>query len=210
MIELCEDDPDAMTTFLRHLYGFETRADVTADHYNLEAQAQVYAVAEKYRMETLLVEISRNLSIWLLPRLRRDKVNIPDFLAAARIIFLETPSSSSRGREIIIRHCVKRLLHLKHKPEFHSLLSDVGELGAAIIKHQELSDLIDGIWTCGGREDCRGIAACPACNTTYDEEDARENRENVEWSCSFCGSWRSPWCSDCARSFKWKARAERW
>lgn len=209
VIKLCDDDSDAMMLVLRHLYGLESHVVETEDQHYLETQARVYAVADKYQVETLLVEVCKKLSDCLLPHQRGDTINIPDFLAASRIIFLGTPSDSSRGREIVVRTCVNLQRQLRNRPDVISLLSEAGALGAAIINHEQLSEMVDGMWICSSTC-CGGLALCSLCRIEFREEVARDNREAVEWSCPSRGTERAPKCGGCGDYIMWRDRKERW
>jgi hypothetical protein len=94
--------------------------------------AKVYAVAEKYEVESLKSQVHKNM--FKLIQFSGDK---PDLIETVREIITRSPDTDNMARKLLIDHCVQFLSGLSQKADFVALLEEFGSLVAAVITSQQ-------------------------------------------------------------------------
>lgn len=180
-----------MMTMLRFIYGLVYTAEDEEDYNrkSLVHHALVYIVAEKYRLPSLRTAAHDALLSVLLGENAKE-----DLLEALRIIFIGTPHTDRGARPLLVKYCVSQLSSLTKRADFIVLLTDLAELGAAILRHR---DLIPAVWSCATGNKCRGLPSCNSCDEFFKE--IPKTRGTVYWKCEGCLYICRPMCSDCSK-----------
>jgi hypothetical protein len=122
-VELHEDDPEAMMSMLRHIYGLPYDELAYGTSCLLSQHASTFVVAEKYQILGLQSDICSNIQSMLDSHI----YPLEDFLKAARTVFTLT-TSNSIARVPMARECTTRLQELRERDDFVSLLRKLPDL----------------------------------------------------------------------------------
>lgn len=128
-LELHEDDPTAVRTMLRFLYGVKYDFDMPDDWNDIISHARVYVIAEKYclhQLKKMAAEAMKSLLHQLKignERVESSLINILD------IIWTGTTSDDDLARPLLANHCASKLKTILKSNEFCDLLNRHGELG---------------------------------------------------------------------------------
>lgn len=163
-VELHDDDPEAMTAVLRHLYGLPYAADLAEWHdgSTLLPHVLVYTTAEKYQVPSLKIDSLANLKNILHHHRGNGEsasawVVSPDCLSSLRQIHAGTTTSDTEIRGLLVAHCVEwndRMRALVNNHDFIQLITEVPGLGA---------DFIARIYTNGASTSRSEFDYCDVC-----------------------------------------------
>jgi hypothetical protein len=183
-IELHDDDPAAMMALFRYIYDleyydlFEEPDEQSVDQTQLQFLAKLYLAADKYQLDGLQADaIGHMKDIAWSTEGNWDPDTIPkDSLAAAKIVFNGTTKKGDPCRAALVKFFVTCIEDFKQMVEFSTLLSECGEVGAAIIAHKDLSLMLEGFWECEGQVHRSAVPRCPACCMMFSTKYVHQNR----------------------------------
>lgn len=115
---------------LRFLYDLPYEADEAHWHdgKTMLPHAEVYTVAEKYKLESLKAQVHENMV--KLVQFSGDK---PDLIETIREIIDRTPDTDTMTRKLLIDHCIQFWSELSQQEGFVALLEENAALGSAVI-----------------------------------------------------------------------------
>lgn len=174
----------------------------------LEFLAQLRVVAEKYQVQGVQIQIAEQMEKTLWEETEDDidmysgggRIPQPkpdDFLAATKIVFDGTVKEDNVCRIALVKYCVLCILDLKKLPGFAELLKDCGDLGAAIIAHDNIGLSLQEEWHCNGDERFRqAVPRCPDCKEAFSSMHIKKNLNKFQWTCEWCDEKIRPICSE--------------
>jgi hypothetical protein len=212
-----------MMALFRCIYDLpcDEPSELAAYSTTLEFLAKICVVAEKYQVEGVQAKIAEQMegTLWVRTenivnmnsRHRRKSQPEPDdLLAAIKVVFNGTSQQDNVCRVTLVKFCVLCIRDLKRILGFSKLLSECGELGAAIIAHDSLSLSLEGSWGC---DDCRfrqAVPRCPKCKEKFSMSYIRNHRDESEWTCEsgWCDATAAPMCLEwdehCPAEITWE------
>lgn len=122
-LALHDDDPDALTTMIRHIYGFEPEATE-----GIFTSLRLYTVTDKYNLPDLRAKAAQDVKAQLRARVRSSA--FPQIL---RAIFLETPAHDDELMREAALVCRSNLVPLMQKKGFKETVLDVPELALKLL-----------------------------------------------------------------------------
>lgn len=186
----------------------------------LEFLAEICVVAEKYQVSGVQAKIAGRMEATLWWK-TEDDINMrtygsrqpqpkaDDLLTAIKIVFHGTSQQDNACRAALVKFCVLCIRDLNKISGFSNLLSECGELGAAIIANKNLSIALEGSWGCDGSRERRAIPRCGKCRETFSMRYIREHRDESEWTCEdpMCDQTVAPICLEwdiCPTEITWE------
>ena len=184
----------------RHVYDLAYNDLFEDSDTKLQFLANVYLAADKYQIEGLQANAIKHMETiaWTTEgNWESGPTCIPiDFLAATKIIFNGTTKQDDACRVALVNFCVLCIGDFQTMPEFYTLLSECGDLGAAIIAHGDLGVMLQGYWDCEGEIHRAAVPRCPDCDFIFSKSDVRQHRGKRTWRCTYCRGNVKPVCSD--------------
>lgn len=165
VIDLSEDDPDAVKAMLQFCYTIDYAYD-TALH------AKVYAIAEKYNIKPL-----KDLARTKFEKAADRDWDSPYFPITTGFVYTSTPPDDRGLRDIVIKLSKDHLKSLLDRPEFESMMEDNGDFGKDLVKaiaHRLELEPGTATYKCCA---CKKLTtawlnpdrnfACPSCGASY-------------------------------------------
>lgn len=154
-----------MYALLGFLYDLPYTQDATKQWTtSLPPHAEIYLVADKYQIESLLSatcdkmrNITSSEAYLELESSDDDKYldileHKGDFVQALRMIMAGTTTHDARGRKMMLDFLVQNIQYLKTSNELKSLLRESADVGAELIGHRDFACEARGYWSCGQKE----------------------------------------------------------
>lgn len=121
---------------IRFLYGLKYQsAGTRSDWQHLQSHALVYAMAEKYNLDSLKTAVTRVVT-YDFADFGSVVCDVQDFTSSLRIIWSSTTSNDTQLRPLLADRCAKMIHSLIKRASFVRVMRDT-ELGADLLVRAE-------------------------------------------------------------------------
>lgn len=164
IIDLCDDDPDAMKAVLQFCYTGDytpgTAMHAKVRTFSLQPtiifwHLKVYALAEKYNMKELKDKALLKFEDAAELELKSQSAFFPAIIG---YVYDSTPPKDRGLRDLVINITKRNLNKFLEQPEFESMMEENGDFG---------KDLVKAIAVEGSSSFIKTVYQCPHCNRVF-------------------------------------------